>query len=385
MKGICGIDINTDRIFISFAAEKKSSPVFRGEIEVAIPLKEPNILEFLKEHVQEIVQQIRDNEKTYGLKVEKVYLKLPWGMETVKTYEETISLKARKKIAPKDISFAKKALETAALDWDDFCVHHFPVTYGIEGKVVNHLPIGLWTRKIRLKSNLVVIKDKLRRETKDMFDNLEMGFEGFVAPAVSAFSGSFIDIDNSGKQAVVSVGYDQSHLVIVTEGVITIVKSFDFGLKGAISILADKFSLPFSLAQKIFDRYVFLQERPIAAAESFNKEVSVKSGDSYINLSINSLNTTLIQYIENNLQSILGCLDSSGVTVSFLGRLNAKEGFRNILEKFVSFNIAPLPYAVNLSSSFGCLRYGALSFLEKDRRRKRTLMERLMKVYKEYF
>ncbi len=241
--------------------------------------------------------------------------------------------------------------------------------------------MGIAAKKIKVDAILVLIKDKVYQEVEGIFDNLERNFSGFILPQVSLFSSVFRKKDKI--RAVISIDYAKSHLVTIGTEEFIDNKEFPFGLKQMIEALAEKFILPFNLAQEVFFRYFSFQETP------FSKEVTIKKEDGYLNLSIQTLNSfikdylkTQVQYIAKDLEQLAGNKD---LIVSFIGRLNPKGGFYGFLQSFFPYNLkAPLQKSI-LSSSYGCLRYGLNPFLENDYKRKTSFLRYILGIYKEYF
>ena len=389
MRGACGVDIDKDRIFLSFAVLKKRVPVFVGESQIVNGLGEGDIIKFLQDNVEILAREIAAAQEKYSLQIEKLFLKLPAGLEKMNLVEEVVVLKRAKKINPHDIVFIKKYLEDNTLDWDDYCIHHFPLDFGVEGKAFTNLPVGLWARRIRVKSLLITVKDRLRMQIEDIFNNYNVIFGGFVSSGVSDYSCVFSGGDKNGVQAVVRVGYDGSFLTIVEKGVIRSSESFCFGLKYIIEHIAKSFSLPIALADEIFTRYIsFQSERSSSGTFSPGKEISVKDGDIYINLSMDSVNNIVMNFVQENISTIISRADYANlpeISFSFLGRLNQKEEFIDFLKTFVKHQITPLPQACSVSSSWGCVRYGVLKFLENRVQPKVSLLDRISKIYKDYF
>jgi cell division ATPase FtsA len=209
MKGICGIDIDTDRTFVCFASCHKGDVHFLEETEIEIPFHEVDILNFLRNNSEILDKIMREKEQTFSLKIEKVYIKLPWNSEEIKEVENIVVLKKRKKLTPKDIFSIKKHVEELSLDWDDFCLHHFVTSYEIESEVFKEVPLGVWAKKVKLNSLLFSVKEQLRKEVWAVFDNLGRNFSGFVSSAASSVSAAFGDKGYYKVWAVSCCGYER--------------------------------------------------------------------------------------------------------------------------------------------------------------------------------
>jgi cell division ATPase FtsA len=390
MRGVCGIDIDRDKIFVSFAAlgsEKKIN--FLREVEVDSSFQKENFLEHLRRNSENLNQVIEAAENELSLKVERIFLNLPRGVENRKQVEDVIPLKRRKRIAVQDLMSAKKYLADIFLDWDDFCVHHFVLNYEIGGDIYRQPPIGKEAKKIKIKSLLVWIKDRLRKEAEDIFDNLGREFGGFVSSNVSIFSTPFttgyVEKYKESAFCVINIGYENTRFVVYKDGKLELEKEICFGSRSIEQAIEKRFFLNPTLAKEVFLRYTSFKNVP------YFKEVSIKKGNNYINLSIQALNSFVREYIKNEVNKIIfeikRKVPEGSMVVSFIGRLNIKEGYLSFLKSFFPQDVKVfLSTAHNsLSSSFGCLKYGVFPFWENYYRKRQRFFQRFLNVYKEYF
>jgi len=160
-------------------------------------------------------------------------------------------------------------------------------------------------------------------------------------------------------------------------------QDIDFSLKYLIEKLARRFFLDFSLAEELFERYISFKEIP------YFKEITVKKKSGYINLSTQTMNLFIKDYIRSQMTNIFEQIrlytGGDDFNFSFLGRLAKKEGFYKFLRDCIpAAVITPLEQSVE-SASFGCLRYGLFPFLELGYRRDRSLLQRAVDIYREYF
>ncbi|MBU1121748.1 MAG: hypothetical protein ABIH71_03425 [Candidatus Omnitrophota bacterium] len=390
MKGICGIDIDRDNVFISFAAVNRGRINFLKEIEVGA-ICDDGFLDYFKKNSERLNKSIMVEEKRLSIKVDDVFLNLPRQLEKKRVVEDVVPFKKRKKINPPDLIMAKKHIADIFLDWDDFCIHNFVLGCEIEGKLYPTLPIGVPAKKIKLKSLLVWVKDKLHREVEDIFDNVDRRFGGFVSSDASSFTASFPEgyIRKNDKDifCVINIGYDNSHFVVCRAGALEFGKEFDFGSKKIIAAIEKRFLLSPVLANEVFARYISFKNVP------YYKEISIKKSNTYTNLSTQAVNSFVREYIKGEvnfmLEKIKQKVGIESFILSFVGRLNAKEGFYSFLKDFIPYQVkvfSPTGHNKSVSSSFGCLKYGMHRFLELEYCRKQeSFWERFLKVYKEYF
>ncbi|MFH1519084.1 MAG: hypothetical protein ABIE75_00745 [Candidatus Omnitrophota bacterium] len=359
-----------------------------------------DIIVFLKENLEILDQKIKENEEKFSCRCEKVFLELPWETAQQKVVEDTVTLKTRKKITSRDITRAKREIEEKFLNWDDFCIHNIVIKYEVEGTSYYKFPLGVWAKKIKLQSFLVWIKDKVQKGVEDIFDNLDRNLGGMIAPQISRFSSVFTAIDLSelkekgprllggltGRdrgQVVVSIDYDKSRFIARSSNNFVFDKEFNFSFRKIIEELAKRFILKVSLAEEIFQRYISFKEIP------YFKEITVKRDSGYVKLSTQTINSFVKDYIKSEicyiLQEIKEGIPEDDFTVSFIGRLNLKEGFYGFLKDYVPYNLKTPLQKLTVSSSYGCLHYGVSRFLELNHKRNEPILRRVLDMYREYF
>lgn len=383
MKGLCGIDIDSDRTYIAFAKKARYEPVFLQEVDIEMPFSPQNFFQFLQENSNSINQKICEKEKQLALSVEKIYINLPWGLEHKGEFNATIPLNKRKKITAADIMFAKKYLQDTFLDWDDFCIHNFILSYEVEGKIYNDPPLGLVAKKIKLNSFLIWLKDKFRKDTETIFSNLERNFTGFVSPFASIAGGIFMhQKDMKDSCAIIDIAYDKTFVLVFKNKRISCIKESEFGLKKIFDELEKKVVLPAALAEEVFNRYISFKDLP------HFKEVSIKTASNYINLSTQAANTFVKDYIRNELTRIIEEIKpvlTQESSIYICGRLNIKEGLNDFVKSFISYNVNLGSIKSVASKSLGSLNYGTSRFLEEGYLRKDSFLNHVIGAYKEYF
>ncbi|MFA6281366.1 MAG: hypothetical protein WCY05_02545 [Candidatus Omnitrophota bacterium] len=383
MKGLCGVDIDKDKIYVSLAHLKGANPVFLQEFNIDLCSTEKSFLEVLQENSNAINQKICEKEKALSLVVEKVFVNLPWDVCKQGSFSATVPFNSRKKITQKDINFAKKYLQDTYLDWDDFCIHNFILNYEIEGKVYDKPPLGVVAKKIKISSILVWIKDKLRRDIEDIFDNLERSLGACVFPPVAAIAPIFTSFDSASDSCVViDVAYDKTLAIAIKNKKILVINESNFGLKQIFEELEKKILLPNALAREVFNRYISFNDL------SYSKEVSIKNDGNYINLSTQAANSFVKDYIKNAVNLAIESIGAglgSNYTVYFTGRLNTKEGFCDFAKEILSHPVVVSSAEKSISKSFGALSYGATRFLDNDYMSRNSFLNRIVNVYKEYF
>lgn len=381
MKGACAVVIDDNRIFISFGILRKSSFKFLKETSLTLTQPPTDLISSIRDNAEVINQAIEEVERSHSLKVDKVFCELPQNFTNTKVVSDIVPLRGKKRISSFDINFIKKYLEDKFLDWDDYSIHSIALQFRVRGEAYSQAPYGLWAKKLLVKSLLVSVKDKVHKEIEDIFDNFNRRFGGFVSSLLSTYAS--VGEKSEKPQVVMRCDYAKSNFVVRSSSDLIFSQNIDFSIKYLIEKLARRFWLDFSLAEELFERYISFKEIP------YFKEITVKKEGGYINLSTQTMNLFIKDYIRSKMADIFKIVrpytGGDDFSFSFLGRLARKEGFYRFLRDCVSAEIiTPLEQSA-YSASFGCLRYGLLPFLELGYKKERSLLQRAVDIYREYF
>jgi cell division ATPase FtsA len=327
MKLNCAIAFDSGKVLLSLADFKKRAPVFFREFEGPIEHQKDFLAKFAK-NSEKINRIIKAAEKKNSCFVDNVFMELPEETAETRLVQEVVPLAAEKKIHYKDVKFIKKYLEDKFLEWDETCVHNVVINCKINGKSYDHLPLGVRAKKVDVRAMLTAVKSKVYKDAEDIFYNIDRNFGGFVVSRISMFSSVFSE--KKINQAVLSLDFESCRFAVFDENDFYFYEEPEKGIGKIIEEFSGHFSLNQDLAREIYDRYVSFKEVP------YFKEVAIKKQDGgYIKLSTQTINMffrekfrSLIQYL---LQKIGRTLNREVKTISFVGKLNAKEGFLVLL------------------------------------------------------
>jgi cell division ATPase FtsA len=382
MKAFCGIAFEKNKVFLSCASLKKGNLQFLEEKELALP-DEKNFIEKLRVNSEKIEQSIVELEKRHSLSFNDIFMELPAGLAKEIEAREKIVFPKKKRLTPAVINTAKKYLEDKFLEWDQHCLHNIVLDYKAEGIKYSQAPLGVFTKKIELNSLLIYIKDSFYKEILDIFFNMEKNFVGFIAHKISMFSQGFSAIREN--QIVISVNDLNSYAGIKDKEGKIYQKEFHFGIKTIIGQLAKQYTISTAASAQLLDRYGSFKNIP------YVKEITIKKEDSYLNLSTQALANFLKTIFSGNLKRIIDEAlqmipepERGRAVFSFLGPLTIKDGFYSYIKKMLPYKVE-IPFYKCRSSAFGCIKYGFFRPLEDEYQKKGSLLERVRKVYQEYF
>jgi len=390
MEFFAGISLNDDLINFSFATLKGRS-LFPC-LETFKPIHKPysNLSIFLDQSIDDINQEIVDAEEKLSFKIDKVYFKISSNDCKKIIVEDVVPLtvdKRGKKVSSKDIEAVKKHIENSFLDWNDYCIHHIVLHYEIDGVGHSQPPLGLWARKLKIRSLIISVDNAFYDKFSNLFDNFERKFQGFVYESLAGF-GSIYNSQKSFRKEnfIFQVGISTTFVSSFINGNSYFEKVFGFGEKDIIKAVADKFSLTNQLAQQIIFQYASFQDI------SSSKEINIKDGDSYIHLSSLSLNSCIKDVFTKEVEKIIFLLADEfdfpsikdSFTFSFTGRIPKIDGFLQFIKKNISL-IAQIPFNRDaFSPAFGSVNYGIFRFLEQDFSIE-PFMQKVLRIYQEYF
>jgi cell division ATPase FtsA len=387
MKAVCAVAVDKNKAFLGFSQSNGSPLRFLGETEVNLSTITLDLSNFLKENLETIHKKIQEKEAAAGLKIEKIFFSLPWGAENSAIIEEVIPLKQRKKIDFWDIQYVKKYVEDAFLGWDDYCLHHLVFYYEIDGNIYKQPPLGVLAKKIKVKSLLIWIKDKLRKEAVDIFSNFGFKFAGFIFDGISAFAAAYQYQEQDKAQAVFLISQENSRLCVCSRHITDFSICFDWGIEKIIRELEKQLGLSDNLAGDLFNFYASFRES--STAGTINKEITLRNQGAYVNISLTVMNKFLRDFVKDKILKAVEHLNNKigrqNYYIVFLGGLNKKDGFNDFVKSILPDWLTMVePVYPGMFISSGCLSYGLNRFLENDFQ-KHNLLDRISNIYKEYF
>lgn len=390
MEVFAGISLNDDLINFSFAALKAGALFPCLESFRPMPKIYSNLNVFLDHSIDDINQEIAAAEDRFSFKVEKVYFKISNSDSKKITVEDVIALtadKRGKKISHKDIEFAKKHVENTFLDWNDCCIHHIVLGYEIDGVKYLNPPLGLWARKLKIRSLIISVDNLLYDKFCNLFDNFERKFQGFIYEPLAGFGSIFNSQEAFRKDFFIFyIGRKTTLVVSFLGGNSCFEKIFNFGENEIVRAVADKFSLTNELAQQIIFQYASFR------GVSSSKEISIKDKDSYLHLSSLSLNSYIKDLLAKEIEKIISfladelaiCAIKDTFTFSFIGRIPQIDGFLEFIKKNILL-VTEVPFNQDVFSlGFGSINYGIFRYLEQNFSSE-SFMKKVLRMYKEYF
>ena len=384
MKILGGLSIDCDSWDFLFVSLERNKLLPHTGISGESNYRFKSLEEFIMNNIDYIDERISYTERRNSFKAESIFFRLPREYASKKETENVISLNVSnkvKRITYKDIDCAKRQIENISLSLKDTCIHHLVLEYRVEDKTFSKPPVGLWARKMYVKSMVIFIPSDLRDVFIDSFSNVERKFSGFVYSALADYSAAYNSIVDK-LVFVVNIKKNDTALSCFRKGNIIFEKVYDFGNKSIISYVAKRLSFTEELASDLVFRYGSFYDA------DFSKEISVREQNAYINVSLVTLNNLIKEAVADNIGIIISDIDNKYLpddyTVLFIGKIAQKEGFYDFVKKHFKIDIEHPVYNKFSSCAFGCVRYGVTKLLEKENP-KGPLWQRVIRFYKDYF
>lgn len=383
MIGFCGIGWGRDKLEVILVSCRTGEFIPLTEIELNAGSQD--FLEAIQSNMDIFEEELRNKEKKYSIEIEKIYIRLPLEWAKVKVIEDTIPLtmdNKRKLITAKDINNAKKYMENAVLEWNEVCLHNIVLEYYIDDKKYFELPEHLEGRKLRLKSLIVFMGRNQFQKVYELFENIERKFMGFVYSPLADLSVNTRGYNRLSPYATINIGESSTFCTGIVENYV-FYKTFEFGEDKLRESIKERFLLSDEVSTQILSQYISFRY------SLKEKELVVKDKDSYINISIGSVNNFVKDITAKEIDTILEFLKEkvgNKFKVLFLGRIPLIKGFYNFLrEHFPFLEIdSPCFYSPYIHL-LGCIKYGYHKFLERVHSPKRSLWQAILNVYKDYF
>jgi len=382
MKGICALGLESDCLRSLFACVQNNR--FVPFSEASFPSFSGDIRDVFSSRIDLIDKEIRFREKKHSFVLENIFCNLPADCAKVMIVEDVWPLTPgkKRKLTAKDIADAKAHVENVFLDWNQSCLHNIVLEYYVDDVLcpsLNPVPEG---RKLKIKSQLVYIDRKFHAECSSLFENIGRKFSGFVYGPLSDIS---LNLPLRGKTScplTLNLTRDRTLCSGIAGGRVKNI-FFDFGEKELEEILSQKFLFSPLVCREIFQRHVTF------GAAGAHKEVVIKDGSSYVNVSVSSLNSFLQEKVASALEDIfreLAPVFGEGKEISFLGRMTLAKGFFAFLNtRFPDLAVASTEFRSLSASLLGCIKYGTCRYLESVPLTRTDWFSRIMRIYKEYF
>lgn len=382
MKGLCGIGVDPGslRALLVYSHHNRVIPLTKIEIKIS----SQNFLDVLHTYIDTLEEEIRKREKKYSCAVEKIYCSLPFEWAKVKIVEDAIPLTTdkKKRLTLKDIRSAKNHIESVSLEWNEMCLHNIVLEYHLDNKIYTTLPLFLEGRKLTIKTQLIFIERKIFKEVENIFENIGRKFMGFVYKPLSDVSVNYQNAYqevpcttlNVGESYTLASGIRNHHLCI---------DRFDFSERKIKAALEERFLLSQDVCAEILNRYVTFCDT------SFHKEVVIKDGTKYVNISMSSLNSFLQDFTARELGAVIEKLKDiydKKIKIVFLGKIAFMKGFYSFLRhRFPSLEAEPVCFQSVAAPLLGCIKYGRRRYLEEVSLPKKSFFQQLLHMYREYF
>ena len=384
MSVLGGLSIDCGRWDFLFVSLKKNKFIPYTGISGESGRSFGHLREFIMNNIDYIDERLSYIEEKNYFKAKNVFFRLPREYASKKKTENVISLNVAgraKRITWKDIDYVKRQIENISLNLEDVCIHHLVLEYRIEDKTFSRPPVGMWARKIYVKSLIVFVSSYLYDTFTGCFDNIERKFSGFVYGALADYSAAYSGIADK-LVFVVNIKENETVLSCFRGRSIISEKVYSFSNNSIVSYVAERLSFDNQLVSELIFKYGSFKN------SEFSKEISVREKGAYINVSLTALNNLIIEAVTEGIGIIVSDIKKGFLpddyTMLFIGKIAQKENFYNFVQAHFDVNVERPSYGEFSPSAFGCVRYGATRLFEREKCSD-SLWHRAIKFYKDYF
>jgi cell division protein FtsA len=294
---ICGIDIGTSKVCVSVGRIADfRPPKILSVSSSSYPEKEAGpFIDFSElEHLLcKNFEYIRNELKTLP---HRVYISFP--PQRLKKYsgEATIPISTiPEKITRNDIQRALKVISGLHLSEAERILQILPREFFTDGRRCEGMPLGVYARRLQLKSDVVTIDYKILNELKTILSNLGFFIAGCTLPALAT---SFLLVpaeDKANGVILLDIGARITEIAYFRDGLI---KSLDYIHRGGYDFtreISRHFDISLKKAEMLKKRYLSIDTPAMRSQE----KIKIKNLPYPLSVSRNQFCETLKPQIES--------------------------------------------------------------------------------------
>lgn len=307
---ICGLDLGSQTVKASLLqirenGEQELLGVFETKTN---GFKEASVRDMgeLAECVHTVVAGLSENT---GVKIQEVYLGVGSGLVKASSCSAVIPLGDRgsKVITAKDVAKVRLQARLLGVNMEELILQDLPQLYFVDdvNKALN--PVGLYGRKLEIKTLLIVANNGLIKNLTTAINHA-----GYDVPYIyfSSWASSGVELTGEQKQkgcAYVNIGAAVTDILIFHEGVLKAIETVSLGGEHVTRRIAEDLDIVLDLAEEIKNSYAFASGEDPAGQE----EILIKREEGYLPIKKQRICHAIEPVIANQVETILQGIRSS--------------------------------------------------------------------------
>lgn len=295
-----------------------------------------------------LVQLLKNLKAKSGIKIKSVYLGISNQNIVSKHSQAVIALAERgnKSVTKTDIQNVIQQAQILGSCLEDEILHTEPLSYIVdnENEVIN--PLGLYGHQLKVDLHLICARVSYIKTIIEVINRLGLKLNDITLSGFAVSQAVFNPEKLKGLNVLCDVGKDITQILIFNDGRLVHYQTISYGGDDLTSKLSGDLNLPYPLAEEVKISYGRIQNK----CQTKDKEIIVKKGNTYSNLSQNLVIQILSQAsqqiaeaIRDIIQPYLLTISSSQIpvktTLYVSGRTACLDGFLELLEVIIGMPV----------------------------------------------
>ena len=306
---VCGLDIGSQTVKAALVQMQDNGSELLGVFESKTNgFKEASVRD-LGDLAECIHATVAGLSQSAGVKITEVYLGVGSGMVKASSGSAVIPLgdRGNKVITAKDISKVRTQARLLGANMDEMILHELPQMYRVDD-INNALnPLGLYGRKLEVKTMLIVANNSLMNNLMTAVNQA-----GFDVPHIyfSSWAAAGVGLADEQKQkgcAYANVGATVTDVLIFHEGILQAFETLPLGGELVTRRIADDLDIALDLAEEIKKSYAFAIGHDSAGQE----EILIKREEGYFPIKKERISQAIEPVVARQVEAILQGIRSS--------------------------------------------------------------------------
>lgn len=401
----CGLDIGSQSINASIVKVRDNlSANLLGVFETRTNGFKQGSVSDLGELSECIHGAVAGLTKRTGIKVKEVQLGISGQLITVQQSAAVIPLMDRgsKAITHRDVKRVQLQARLLGAKMEEIVIHDFPQYYKVDDINIASNPVGLFGRKLEIKSLLIIINNTLLKNLTKAVNQAGYDVANFFFASLSCGLASLNEHQRLQGCVMLDIGATISDLLIFKEGQLKYLKSIPIGGAHITKNIAKRLNLSFDLSENIKKSYA-----SAIMHEGINDEdVLIKKENEYLPIKKAIISQAIEPVIAQLVSSIVKEIRHSGLSdqmnsgVVMVGGGSLLSGLAERIEQNVNMSVKigrihiagkRLQHAAKYSASVGLAQTGIhqnITFSHQPKSHSNAasyIASKVKELYQEYF
>lgn len=309
-KYCCGLDIGSQAVKVSIIKTgDDSTSSLLGVFETKTNGFKNGSVSDLGELSECIHAAIEGLTRRTGIKVKELQLGVGGGIITIRQGAAVIPLLDRgsKAITQRDVKKVQLQAKLLGAKMEDVVIHAFPQYYKVDDINIASNPIGLYGRKLEIKTLLIIINSTLLKNLTKAVNQAGYDVTNLFFSSLSCGLASLNEYQRRQGCILLDIGAAVSDLLIFHEGQLKYLATIPIGGDNITKSIATQLNLSSDLSENIKKSYASAIKH-----EGVNEEdVLIKKGDEYLPIKKEIISQAIEPVVDQLVNTVLSDVRNS--------------------------------------------------------------------------